>query len=86
MLALAGAWLYFTEGNLAVLGLAYFLYNKTKVWLGSGQGLGSGLGLGLPLILTVTLYKALQQPPAQPGAQPGAQPPPAGAAQPQRVD
>ena len=54
MLALAGAWLYFTEGNLAVLGLAYFLYNKTKVWLGSGQGLGSGLGLGLP-DLTVAL-------------------------------
>ena len=42
MLALAGAWLYFTEGNLAVLGLAYFLYNKTKVWLGSGRGLGLG--------------------------------------------
>ena len=49
MLALAGAWLYFTEGNLAVLGLAYFLYNKTKVWLGSGRGLGSGLGVGLGL-------------------------------------
>ena len=48
MLALAGAWLYFTEGNLAVLGLAYFLYNKTKVWLGSGQGLGLGLAHPYP--------------------------------------
>ena len=48
MLALAGAWLYFTEGNLAVLGFAYFLYNKTKVWLGSGRGLGLRLRLGLP--------------------------------------
>ena len=55
MLALAGAWLYFTEGNLAVLGLAYFLYNKTKVWLGSGQGLGLGLGLGQGLGLGLGL-------------------------------
>ena len=30
MLALAGAWLYFTEGNLVFLGIAYFLYNKAK--------------------------------------------------------
>jgi hypothetical protein len=30
MLALAAAWLYFTEGNLAFLGIAYFLYNKFK--------------------------------------------------------
>ena len=52
-LALAAAWLYFTEGNLVFLGVAYFLYNK--------------------------MYPKGLQPPAQ-------QPPPAGAAQPQRVD
>merc|ERR1740124_1681077 len=30
MLALAAAWLYFTEGNLVFLGIAYFLYNKAE--------------------------------------------------------